>query len=253
MEFAKGLLIPIKCDLVLSPNVFYGDPMTAIYFTTSDDKYGRITFEDLDSIRVSRGEYLPYEDDWVEDKPYCWISIVQNSNWLMERYNYESKYYGDSYEFCGDVDDMLFYFKHYIFSFHDQFVEAIARGFWFEDSSKNLFRKPLSEGHPSLPISETSMIRFETHGITCIARTTTKKEHALKEDSIYHSQKLIEFAFELDGKTSVDYTLILTCHDGKFISILRGFFGNSLITFNKFATFEDAKPYIESYMMKMGK
>lgn len=37
-----------------------------------------------------------------------------------------------AYEWTGDVDEMLRDFSHYVFRFHDQFVEALSSGIWFE-------------------------------------------------------------------------------------------------------------------------
>jgi hypothetical protein len=50
--------------------------------------------------------------------------------------DYENKHYGKSHEFGGNVNEMLTDLKHYLFSFHDQFMEIIARGFWFEESEQ---------------------------------------------------------------------------------------------------------------------
>ena len=139
METAQGIIIPIDADSVLSPQVYYADQLTGIYFTTEDDQFGRITFENLDSIKVSRGELIPYEDDCKEGQSYCWVLKVKDSNWLSERHQYEKRTYGSTYELGGYVDEMLTDFNHFVFRFHDQFVEAISRGFWFEKNSESLF------------------------------------------------------------------------------------------------------------------
>lgn len=248
MEIAKNLYIPIEADSVLSPQFYYGDPLTAIYFITSDDQYGRITFDKLDSIRVSRGEYFPYKVD--EDSPYCWVRTVENSTWLEERFHYENKYYGSSYEFNGDVNEMITDFKHYVFIFHDEFIEAIAKGIWFEEDSESLLGKELSNGHPLLPISETEVVKFEAHGLTCQARINTKDQAKLKQDSVYCSQKLIQFALELEH-ISIDHTLSLEYRQNRHISVLKGYFGHKEIEFDHISTLEEVKPYIKSYMKEV--
>ena len=63
METVKQIRIPVIADLVLSPDFFYGDN-TGIYFVTDDDQYGRITFENLDSVKICRGEVMPYKVDY---------------------------------------------------------------------------------------------------------------------------------------------------------------------------------------------
>ena len=251
MEIAIGFKVPIDADSVESPQVHYGEPLTGIYFLTDDEQYGRITFENLDSIKVSRGEYLPYEDDWKKDQPYCWVTKVQNSTWLKERHEYESNYYGSSYEFGGNVDEMLSDFNHYVFSFHDQFIEVIARGIWFEKSSESLLGKELSNSHPFLPITTENMVKFDAHGLTCQARINPINDEELKDNSLYCSQKLIEFALELDGTASVNHTLILAYRNKQLISSLRGYFGKEIIEFKKIAHLDDVKKYIESYMKEV--
>jgi len=207
MEIAEGLMIPLEADSVLSPQVNYGDPLTGIYFTTQDDQFGRITFENLDSIKVSRGEVIPYTDNWKEGQPYCWVLRVRNSGWLKERYQYEKRIYGSSYEFGGNVDEMLTDFGHFVFRFHDEFVEALARGFWFEKSNESLSGKELQNGHPFLPLPETDITKIEAHNLVCQIRTNPTSIDDLKKNTNFCSQKLLEFALELDGKASVTHAL----------------------------------------------
>lgn len=147
-EVAKGIAIPVIADPVLGGEVFCGSELTGIYFDTIDDQYGRITFENLDSLKVCRGEVLPYETDWKERQSPSWVYRVENSLWQQERYSYEKKFYGTSYEFDGNVEEMRTDFGHYVFQFHDEFVEVIARGFWFEQDTNSLFKQELQEDHP---------------------------------------------------------------------------------------------------------
>ena len=121
METVKQIRIPVIADSVLSPEFFYGDG-TGIYFVTGDDQYGRITFENLESVKICRGEVMPYKVDYSLGDRGTWIYQVENSKWQQERFDYENRYYGKSYEFGGDVNEMLTDFKHYLFSFHDQFI-----------------------------------------------------------------------------------------------------------------------------------
>ena len=148
MELAKGILIPVLADTISTPDVYYGDTLTGIYFATEDEQFGRITFENLDALKVCRGEDLPFTDNWEEGQDITWIYEVKNSKWLQERFQYEKDKYGSSYEFGGNVNEMLTDFKHYTFQFHDQFIEVIARGFWFEKDETSLFGKELQVGHP---------------------------------------------------------------------------------------------------------
>ena len=129
-----GIAVPVLADSVEGPTVAYGAGPASINFVTQDERWGRVTFEKLDSLRVSRGEYEPYPSDWKEGDPVHWVSVVAPSPWLRERYGYEKRHYSQAYEFGGDVDEMLRDFSHYVFSFHDQFVEVLCAGIWFESA-----------------------------------------------------------------------------------------------------------------------
>jgi hypothetical protein len=39
MELAKGLIIPVIADSVLSPDVYYGSELTGIHFQTEDEQF----------------------------------------------------------------------------------------------------------------------------------------------------------------------------------------------------------------------
>ena len=139
MVFASRIKIPVIADSVLPPEIYYDGYHAELYFVTEDDKFGRITFEKIDSIKVCRGEYMPYRHDPYEHGD--WVYQIKNSKWQNERYAYEKENYEDAYEFGGNVEEMITDFKHYLFSFHDEFVEVIAKGFWFEQSEQKLLKK----------------------------------------------------------------------------------------------------------------
>ena len=248
MEIVEGIIIPVVADFVLGPDIFYGGELTGVYFHTEDAQYGRITFENLDALKICRGENLPYHHNWEGGQEYPWVYKVKNSNWQKERFGYEKENYGSSYEFGGNVNEMLTDFSHYVFKFHDQFVEVIARGFWFEQDEKTLFKRALQTGHPFLSLPTTHVKRYTAHNITCQIRTSPKPQEKLISDAQFCSQKLIEFALELDGKATVDNSLILSYRNGKLISSLRGYFGRQVVEFEGVAKFDDVKPYIEKYM-----
>jgi hypothetical protein len=248
MELAKGIVIPVIADSVLSPDVFYGDSLTGIYFQTQDDQYGRITFESLDALKICRGEYLPYPDNWNEGQQFTWVYKVENSNWQKERYNYEKQNYGSSYEFGGNVEEMQTDFNHYLFKFHDEFIEVIAKGFWFEQDTVSLFKRGFQDGHPFLDLPDSNAEKFVAHSLTCQIRRNQKATEELMSNAEFCSQKLIQFALELEGKTSINNTLVLSYKNGRLISSLRGNFQKEIVEFDGIAELNDVKPYIEKYM-----
>ncbi len=100
----RGIRVPVMADPVAGPTVTYGEELpsgrelTSIKFLTDEDGWARVTFEHLDSIRVSRGEYEPYPSDWKPGDELHWVYEVAPSSWLLERYEYEKKHYGRAYE-----------------------------------------------------------------------------------------------------------------------------------------------------------
>ncbi|MDR0229365.1 MAG: hypothetical protein LBI72_09915 [Flavobacteriaceae bacterium] len=250
-EYAIGISTPISPEYVLTPTVLYADELTGIYFETTDEQYGRITFFNLDAIRICRGEYLPYQDDWTEDKELCWVYEVQHSSWQVERYIYEKKHYGRAYEFGGNVNDMLTEFKHYIFSFHDQFIEVIAKGFWWEKDNKSLLNQPLQQEHPFLPLSENNATYYEAHNYKTQIRTNPLPIEQLIEQSKFCPQKLYQFALIIDQHLSIDHTVSITNTKGKIQTVLSGYFGKKEVTFEGITSLETILPYIDTYILEV--
>jgi hypothetical protein len=247
-EKMKGIHIPVVADYVLSPQVYYGDKGTSICFATEDEQYGRITFENLDSIKLCRGEHSPYVHQYER---YVWVYKVENSLWQKERFGYENKYYGSSYEFGGNVNDMLTDFNHYFFSFHDQFVEAIARGFWFEKASESLFGKPLQDGHPFLELPAEGCEILELSKLSVQVRKNSKPAEQLVIDAQYCTQTIAEFALELEGSATVYHTLTLAYRNSKLVSCLRGYFGKEVFAKGGIATIDEILPYINKYVQEV--
>ena len=203
-EKAVGILIPVVADFVEHPYVYYGEDLTAIYFQTDDEKHGRITFENLDSLKICRGENIPYSFSWNQEENYPWVFEIVNSQWQKARYEYEKLNYGSSYEFGGNVDEMLTDFSHYLFKFHDQFVEVISRGFWFEKDEFTLLNKKLQEDHPLLNLANKNIEKFVAYSLTCQVRTNLKTNEELIKAAKFCSQTIMEFALEFDGEAQVD-------------------------------------------------
>lgn len=248
MELAKGIMIPVLADNVLTPNLYYGIPYTGIYFRTDDGQYGRITFKNLDAIKICRGEILPFDDDWEIEKEITWVYKVENSKWLIERFNYENENYGSSYEFGRNVEEMLTDYSHFVFTFNDQFIEAIAKGFWFEKDTNSLFNRELLIGHPFLPLREINFTKFETQGINYKVIYNPLDTEKLIQNTIYCSQKLIEFAIEIEGEFSVSHTLIIMQRQERLLSVLDQFYGQPLFEKEGIVSFEEVKPIIEKYI-----
>jgi hypothetical protein len=251
---------PLTADAVESPIVNYGGGISSINFLTSDDRWGRVTFEKLDSIRVSRGEHSPYPHA-ASNKGYSWVSIVSDSRWLKERYDYEKRYYGISYEFGGTVEEMLSDYSHYVFTFHDQFVEVLCSGIWFESADTNLGSREPDSDHPLLKLPESTIAeRFQAHGIVCQVRRNPLSMPELENNAKYCSQTLLEIATELDGRVSTDWTLTLRVRNGENKIALRSYFGKEVEIFKSVPSLGSLRPRIDAWLaevherrVKMGK
>ena len=250
MELARGLIIPVWADSVLSPDFYYGD-YTGIYFETTDDESGRITFSNLDAVKICRGENLPFADDWQEDEELPWVYRVENSRWLRERYDYEHRNYGSAYEFGGNAGEMLTDFSHYIFQFHNQYIEVIARGFWFEKSAETLFRRELTSGHPLLPLPETDVALVEIEGLRVQTRFNPLPIKELVENAAFCPQKLMAFAVGFEDGYSVIQTLGIAQQQGQIISTLRGYFGRPTFERAGVALLTDVWPLVEQEVRKI--
>lgn len=260
-QLAHGLVVPLKADSIDAPIVQYGGGMTAIHFTTDDGLWGRVTFENLDSIKISRGEYEPYPPAPGEENSFHWVTTVSNSEWLRERYEYEKRHYGESYNFGGDVDEMPREFSHYVFSFHDQFVEVLAAGIWFESADTMLGNQEFESGHPfhglkHLATAET----FEGSGITCHVRRNPLPEAEIEQRAQLCSQVILEIGAALDGSVGTDWTLTRRILNGTGKSFLRRYFGNTVETFDHVPSLAEIRPHVDKWLAefherrkKMGK
>jgi hypothetical protein len=250
-ELALGFDVQVIADPILSPKVVYEESMTAIYFEDEEAQNCRITFERLDSIRVCRGEYCPYDSDWRKDSPYLWVSKVQNSKWLKERYQYESKNYKNAYGFGASVDEMITEYSHYLFSFHDEYIEVLAAGIWLEKSQEKLNANELSKGHPFLPLDHTNMEIIDAHGIVCHIWKNSTAVDQIVQNAKYCSQCLMEFAPELDGSISTSIYLSLRYRNDELCSVLTKNFGGELANFKGVAKLDDVRSYIEEWLREV--
>jgi len=247
----RGIAVPVLADSVEGPIVTYGAGPASINFVTQDERWGRVTFEKLDSLRVSRGEYEPCPSDWKEGDPVHWVSVVAPSPWLRERYEYEKRHYSQAYEFGGDVDEMLRDFSHYVFSFHDQFVEVLCAGIWFESADECIGNRERGPNHPLLDLPMSDLASFEAHGITCQIRRNSRPLDEIVKDAMLCSQKLLQFAADLGGSASVSWTLDLRVRDENVRSYLKSYFGKVEETFEGIATLEDVRPRVEEWLRQV--
>ena len=194
-EVAVALRVPLIADPVDAPQVRWGssarDHLTEVVFTVREEEsIGRVTFEELDAIRVARGEYLPFEQRDESYEGWEWVYVVENSRWLEERHRYEDDHY--DWPLIESHD-------HYVFTFHDEFVEAIARGIWLDKpEAARPFSLPTTHPLRELP-EETATERSESFGVGWELRTNPTPVDQLIEASRLCSQRLFQYNLILDG------------------------------------------------------
>jgi len=220
MQIARGLQTPLRADSVDSPEIRYNvgsEQVTCIVFALDDDSshVGRITFEGFDAIRCCRGEYMPYPDDWKETSTarYPWVWEIDGSEWLQERHRYEFGFY---------KTPLLEEYVHYMFSFHDEYVELIAKGIWFERLDQDQVNAapvdhPLATLQQCLP-SEN----FVVDGVECAVRHNPIATSELIERSKLCSQTVFQYFMTLDGVTHPSYAARLRTIRGKSAMRLQG-------------------------------
>ncbi len=251
-QLAHRVEVPLLADSIDSPIVQYGGALTAVHFATDDGRWGRITFEKLDSIKVSRGEYKPFPRAPIERNEFHWVTTISDSAWLRERYEYEKMHYGNAYNFGGNVDEMLDEFSHYVFSFHDQFVEAIAAGIWFESADTMLGERVLDSTHPLNGLANVEPAeRFEVSGIVCLVRRNPLPLGEIEGAARLCSQVILEVGAELDGRSSTSWSLSRRVRNGVGKSFLRGYFGNAVEVYDGIPSLFEIRPRIDQWLAEV--
>jgi hypothetical protein len=200
---ASALAVPLVADSIASPRLVYGgldlrhpdgadQAYSALYFEVArSGELGRVTFEGLDAVRGSRGEQWPYKV--VDHAQDGWVYLVEGAGWLRERHAYEMRHY---------KTPLLDTHQHYLFVFHDEFVEAIAEGIWFDlaDRDDQLAAPPT---HPLSPLSpELPNETFASaQGLVWQLQRSPRGDAELLQASRYCSQRVYQFNLTLDGQT----------------------------------------------------
>lgn len=216
---AVPVAVPLRADPVLPPRLTYGRlPLSAdegdiglpgaIYFPLADQDggLGRVTFEGLDAIRGARGELHPYEVT-ATDIGASWVYEVTDSLWLAERHDYEMRHY---------QTPLVSSYDHYLFTFHDEFIEAIAKGIWLDQpTAGHPMRRP--EQHPlaEFPLSLAAESHVSRSGIHWELRRNPRSAEDLVRASTLCSQRLYQFNAILDGQSAPGAGVFLRTRRGK--------------------------------------
>jgi hypothetical protein len=255
VEIARGIEVPLVADPVLGPEVQYAavgsnHKITCIVFPLfkEEDYVGRITFEGFDAIRCCRGECMPYKRDWVkkENSRYPWVFEVDNSSWLQERHDYESRYY---------KTPLLDEYIHYLFSFHDEFVELIAQGIWLEKIKYSQVNTAPSSDHPLTELPDGLPSEdFVVDRIRCLVRCNPLPTKDLIERSRLCSQSLFQYFLMLDGEITPSYEARLRTIRGTSMTRLQGgLFSEDLLIVQGIGQEAEARKTFAQYVSEVAK
>jgi hypothetical protein len=234
-------------DPVLPPELsFNGYALVLSYPTFDETAHVRVSFEGLDSFRWARGEFDPYEAEGA-------VAVVERSAWLRERHAYEAEYYGAAYEWGRGADTMLTDTHHYLFRFHDEFVEVLARGLWFERSEVPLgAQAPPTPSHPANPLGPESSIDAGTHaGIRYEVRANPRSRAQLLEDARLHSQRLFELLIDGDAQPSQLVRLRTSLEGREVRAWVEGFLGVESATFDHPPAVEEVMPLFHAWIAEV--
>lgn len=247
MELIKSIKWPDYFNF----NFGYAPYFTSInrlgLYLQSENFYGRFLFENADSIKTSRGEHFPYS--YKEAETFrSYIYEVENSNWLKQRYEYEKKHYGTSYNFGGNVEEMIKDFHHYFIPFEDDFVEVLARGFWYESNPEPITTQFLPN-NPLASIEKINPTIFKENGINGHVFHNTLEEEKLLHQSFYCSQKILQFGIELNNYISISRTLyLMRDNNGNIYCSLKGSLGEEIKRFENLVGLKEIEPILVQHL-----
>lgn len=253
---AQPFEVPYPPDRVWGPTVVYDYSGEASLQYTADEEKGhvRVMFEGFDALRVCRGKHLPYRAVRKKGMPGSRVYLVDHSHWLKERHAYEAEHSRDRHESGGNVDELLTEHEHYLFAFHDQYVEVLARGIWFEWGKRRFARGAPSPQHPlaALPPSAVTH-RFTVAGLKCQVRTNPLPMDELLRLARYCSQPLFHLVLEADALGSVWMRMDVRVRRGEVRSTWRNQVGTARASFPGVATQEQVKALAEAELREVAR
>lgn len=88
---------------------------------------------------------------------------------------------------------------HYLFAFHDYFVEAIAEGIWLDIADRaDPFAPPLDHSLAEFPLDTPAELSTSANGLTWELRRSPHRLDELIDGSRFCSQRLFQYNLVLD-------------------------------------------------------
>lgn len=245
---------PFLPDSVLAPRLLIADHRVDLSYPAADcGATVQVTFEGVDAVRRARGEASPYPA--AAGSAYAPVAIVRPSAWLRERHAYEAEHYGDTYEWGRGADTMLVDTHHHLFVFHDEFVEVLARGAWFERfDGEAPAGATLRPGHPGHPLSGDPVEAGRHGGIDFAIRASTVPAERLLAGARLHSQPMFELF--LDGNEDRPTLVVRVRADAEHGGVrawVIGSYGPEIATFDRIPTLDDVAPVFRAWLTDLAR
>ena len=143
---------------------------------------------------------------------------------------------------------------HYLFVFHDEFVEVLARGLWFERAAEPWTPvAPLTPDHPARPLTpETRVEQGEHNGVRFELRASSRSAAELVADGRLHSQPVFELVLDDADRPAAQRVRSRTDHDGTGVRAwIDGGLGVEWATFDHVPARDEVMPLLRTYMSEV--
>lgn len=131
---------------------------------------------------------------------------MDESPWLAQRHKYETDVYSTP---------LLETYQHYVFEFHDQFIEAIAEGIWLDVADRSRpFDRPAGHPFEQLPSGLPAQRFVSPSGIEWELRRSPRTDSELADGSHLCSQRVWQLDLILDGRTREGASIWLRSRNG---------------------------------------
>lgn len=253
---AHAFEVPHRPSLTYPPQLVHGPEGTALLYPARGDRYFvRVSFEALHGFRLMGDDSPPYPEE-LGAVGYTGVYLIENSPWLRERIEQRRAgslaRYGEVETSRPQLEAMRTHLEHYLFNFHDESVEVLARGIAFETSRRPFALDAPPKRRPWEDLSSRRVTeRFVVAGIRCQVRTHPLPLEELLEQARYCSVPRYQFALEGLGAASVVASLRLRVRWGQTYSLWSGHFSATTTRLPGLVSLEEAKALIEPYIREV--
>jgi hypothetical protein len=159
---------------------------------------------------------------------------------LRERHDYETRHY---------ATPLFETHRHYLFVFHDEFVEAIAAGIWLDLADRaEPFAAPISHPLRSFEVDMPCDRFVSAGGLDWELRRSLRPDGDLIRDSRLCSQRVFQFNLVLDGDNREAASIWIRTVDDQLVSRISRPWVGEFGRVEGFAQPEDFSAQWEAYL-----